>query len=148
MQSAIGRIQLTQMADWHKQRTANANDLYEVLAPYAGPDGFLRLPRPTCAGCAGSCTDKTGCEHAWYKFYAFVRPENLPAGMTRDTLIASLKAQGLLCFQGSCSEMYLEAAFQHTPFKPAERLPVARELGETSLMFMVHPGVHRVDIKL
>jgi dTDP-4-amino-4,6-dideoxygalactose transaminase len=148
MQSALGRFQLTQMGQWHRERTKNANELYEVLAPFAGPDGLLRLPRATCAGCDGSCGDGSGCEHAWYKFYAFVRPENLPQGWTRDSVIEALRKQGLPCMQGSCSELYLEQAFEGTGFAPAQPLPVARELGETSIMFMVHPGVHRVDITL
>jgi len=35
--------------------------------------------------------------------------------------------------------IYLEKAFEGNGLRPAERLPVARELGETSLMFLVHP---------
>ena len=31
-------------------------------------------------------------------------------------------------------------------WQPAERLPVARELGETSLMFLVHPGIGEAEI--
>jgi dTDP-4-amino-4,6-dideoxygalactose transaminase len=42
---------------------------------------------------------------------------------------------------GSCSEIYLERCFQEAGLAPAERLPVARELGETSLMFLVHPTI-------
>ena len=42
---------------------------------------------------------------------------------------------------GSCSEIYLEKCFQHAGHAPAERLPVARELGDTSLMFLVHPTI-------
>ena len=34
--------------------------------------------------------------------------------------------------------VYLEKAFENTSFRPKERLPVARELGETALMFLVH----------
>ena len=43
------------------------------------------------------------------------------------------------CFQGSCSEVYLEKAFDNSGFRPEKSLPVAKELGETSLMFLVHP---------
>jgi dTDP-4-amino-4,6-dideoxygalactose transaminase len=78
-------------------------------------------------------------EHAWYKFYAYVRPEALKAGWSRDRLIAEISARGVPCFSGSCSEIYLEKAFDQTDLRPRERLAVARELGETSLMFLVHP---------
>jgi dTDP-4-amino-4,6-dideoxygalactose transaminase len=51
------------------------------------------------------------------------------------------------CYQGSCSEVYLEKAFDNTGFRPKERLPVARELGETSLMFLVHPTLSDAEIE-
>lgn len=53
---------------------------------------------------------------------------------------------GVPCFSGSCSEVYLEKAFDRPGFRPAERLPVARELGETSLMFLVHPTLSDDDL--
>ncbi len=140
MQSAIGRIQLGRMDEWHKARTQNAAALTKALAPYSGPDGYIRVPQPRCEGCT-SCDPAVGCVHAYYKYYAFVRPENLPTGLTRDGIVESLNGQGVPCMQGSCSEMYLEKAFEGTGFAPPQILPTARELGETSLMFMVHPGL-------
>ena len=50
------------------------------------------------------------------------------------------------CYQGSCSEVYLEKAFDGTGWRPKERLPVAKELGETSLMFLVHPTLTESEI--
>ena len=50
------------------------------------------------------------------------------------------------CFVGSCSEVYLEKAFDTTGFRPKERLPVAKELGDTSLMFLVHPTLTNEEI--
>jgi dTDP-4-amino-4,6-dideoxygalactose transaminase len=75
--------------------------------------------------------------HAYYKYYAFVRPERLRPGWDRDRIMASVNAEGIPCFTGSCSEIYLEKAFEGQ--RPQQRLPVARMLGETSLMFLVHP---------
>ncbi len=150
MQSAIGRIQLRRMPDWHATRRKNVEWLIADLAAFAGDDGWLRLPQPPCPGCDGSCGDKTaekGCTHAWYRFYAFVRPENFPKGLDRDGLIANLNAQGLPCMQGSCSEIYLEKAFDGTSSRPAKSLPITRRLGQTSIMFFTHPGVVRVPIK-
>lgn len=148
MQSAFGRIQLKRMPAWHEARTQNARDIDAVLSPFAGTDGPLRLTSPTCAGCDGTCAAASQCKQAYYKFYAFVQPDNLPAEMTRDGLVEHFINQGLPCFQGSCSEMYLKRAFDGTDFAPQDRLPVAKELGETSLMFLVHPGVTRVDVGL
>ncbi len=148
MQAAIGRIQLRRMPEWHAARTANARDLAAGLVPYAGEDGLLRIPSPACDGCTSPCEAVQGCRHAYYKFYAFVRPENLPDGWTRDTVIEKLTAQRLPCMQGSCSEIYREKAFEHLSCVPEEPLKNAVELGETSLMFLVHPGVTKVDFEL
>jgi dTDP-4-amino-4,6-dideoxygalactose transaminase len=48
---------------------------------------------------------------------------------------------------GSCSEVYLEKAFDGSPCKPAQRLAVARELGEFSLMFLTHPSQSDEDVE-
>jgi len=82
-----------------------------------------------------------GLVHAWYKFYAFVQPEALAPGWSRDRILAEIAALGYPALSGSCSEIYLEKCFQDAGLAPAERLPVARQLGETSLMFLVHPTI-------
>ncbi len=84
--------------------------------------------------------------HAYYKYYAFVRPEHLNSDWNRDKIMAAIIAEGVPCYSGSCSEIYLEKAFDGTGFSPPERLPVAKELGETSLMFLVHPTLTDSDI--
>ena len=81
----------------------------------------------------------SGFEHAYYKFVVFVRPENLPGNQTRDGLIARFVGEGLPCFQGVCAEIYQEKSFRDAGFAPKSRLPVAKELGETCITFMVHP---------
>ena len=86
-------------------------------------------------------------EHAAYKCYVFVEPAQLADGWNRDRIMAEINALGVPCFSGSCSEVYLEKAFDDTGFRPAERLPVAKELGETSLMFLVHPTLTDVEIE-
>ena len=85
-------------------------------------------------------------EHAWYKCYVFVEPGRLKAGWSRDRIIREIVARGVPCYAGSCSEVYLEKAFDNTGFRPEKRLPVAKELGETSLMFLVHPTLTREEI--
>ena len=83
--------------------------------------------------------------HAFYKWYAYVRPENLAPGWTRDRILEQVGAAGVPCYQGSCSEVYLEKAFEGTGWRPRQRLPVARKLGETSLMLLVHPTLTASD---
>ncbi|MCK0097143.1 DegT/DnrJ/EryC1/StrS aminotransferase family protein [Yoonia sp. F2084L] len=138
MQAAIGRIQLARMPEWYSARAANADVISSALKPFCDENGPIRLPALGCAGCSG-CDAADGCVHAFYKYYAYVRPENLPAGWNRDRIVAEINAHGVPCFQGSCSEVYLEKAFDGTGWRPDPRLPIAKELGEASLMFLVHP---------
>ena len=145
MQAVIGRIQLRRIAEWTRQRQANAARLSKTLLPFVGEGGAVRLPSFGCASCPGHC-GAAGCEHAQYKFYAYVRPENLNTGWSRDRVIEAINAEGVPCYQGSCSEVYLEKAFDDTGWRPSHRLPVARELGETSLMFLVHPTLTEAEI--
>ena len=126
LQSAIGRIQLQRLPEWTAARTRNALLLAEALADCSA----VRVPLPP--------EDIT---HAWYKFYAFVKPEALADGWNRDRILSEIASLGYPALSGSCSEIYLEKCFQEAVLAPAERLPVARELGETSLMFLVHPTI-------
>ncbi|MEK7733219.1 MAG: DegT/DnrJ/EryC1/StrS family aminotransferase, partial [Planctomycetota bacterium] len=86
-------------------------------------------------------------EHAYYKYYVFVEPEALKADWSRDRIMTALMAEGIPCGSGSCSEIYLEKAFDQGALRPKERLPVAKQLGETSLMFMVHPTLSVDDME-
>ena len=123
-QAAIGRKQLEKLEGWVEKRRLNARRLIEKLTEIDA----LRVPFP------GS-----HIKHAYYKFYAFLDLTRLKSTWTRDRIIAEVGARGVPCFSGSCSEVYLERAFDDSDSRPAQRLPVARELGETSLMFLVHP---------
>ena len=144
MQAAIGRIQLHRMADWTTQRNAHADAIAAACRQYP----VVRVPRFACAGsaCDASCPTRSGCVHAYYKFYAYVRPERLAEGWTRDRIITEINHQDVPCYQGSCSEVYLEKAFDGTGWRPEQPLPVARQLGETSLMFLVHPTLTQAEI--
>jgi dTDP-4-amino-4,6-dideoxygalactose transaminase len=126
MQAAIGRIQLAKLPAWTAARRANAQTLADGFASLP----LLRVPTPSA---------EVG--HARYKFYAFVRPDELAVGWSRDRIMAELNERGVPCTVGSCSEVYKEKAFTDRGWGRAERLPVARALGETSLTFMVHPGL-------
>lgn len=94
-----------------------------------------------------ACIPNKEIEHAYYKYYVFVEPEALKSDWSRDRIITALMAEGIPCGSGSCSEIYLEKAFEGNGLRQAERLPVARKLGETSLMFMVHPTLSVDDME-
>lgn len=129
MQSAIGRMQLRKLLKWIHIRNRHA----AILTEYFSSMPALRVTFPP---------DDIG--HAYYKYYVFVRPDMLKNGWDRDRIMAGINAEGIPCFSGSCSEIYLEKAFEC--LRPAERFQVARELGETSLMFLVHPTLSSCDM--
>jgi dTDP-4-amino-4,6-dideoxygalactose transaminase len=89
----------------------------------------------------------SGCAHAHYKCYVYVKPESLKADWSRDRIVEAINAEGVPCFQGSCSEVYLEKAFDGTGWRAEPRLPVAKALGETSVMFLVHPTLTEAEIQ-
>jgi dTDP-4-amino-4,6-dideoxygalactose transaminase len=138
MQAAIGRIHLRRMSQWSNRRSANARALHEALLPFSGPSGPVRLV-PWLAPEDGV--------HAHYRFYCYVRPDNLGSGWSRDRIIREIEAAGVPALQGSCSEIYRERAFQDLDLAPPQRLPVAMELGETSIAFLVHPTLTSAEIE-
>ncbi|MBE9400352.1 DegT/DnrJ/EryC1/StrS aminotransferase family protein [Acinetobacter albensis] len=124
MQAVIGRIQLTQMPEWTKKRTENTEMILSA---------FEQSPYFTVHRHLGDYV------HACYKCYVQVNIEALPEGWSRDRIMQDINAAGVPCFSGSCSEVYLEHAFDGTHWRPEKRLENAQKLGETSLMFLVHP---------
>ena len=124
MQAVIGRLQLKKMPEWTAKRNANMARIQAIFenSPY------FTVPKPS-----------DDYVHAAYKCYVQVNTDALPTGWSRDRIMAEINALGVPCFSGSCSEVYLEKAFDHTPWRPETRLEHAKQLGETSLMFLVHP---------
>lgn len=131
MQSAIGRIQLTRMPQWTAIRRGHADRVWQAASLCPG----LRVP---------AIPDYI--EHAAYKCYVFVEPDQLNPGWNRDRIMTEINAQGVPCYSGSCSEVYLEKAFDNTGWRPKYSLPVAKELGENSLMFLCHPTLRKEEI--
>jgi dTDP-4-amino-4,6-dideoxygalactose transaminase len=143
MQAVLGRIQLARMTEWSAARKRNAEAIWAACAEFAA----LRVPQVRCASCPGGCAAAgAACEHAHYKCYVYVQPERLAPGWSRDRIIEAVNAEGVPCYQGSCSEVYLEKAFDGTGWRPEVRLPVAKELGETSVMFLVHPTLTQAEV--
>ena len=127
MQAAIGRIQLRRMEAWTVRRTEIAMRITSALQEFTAG---LSVPLPAPEH-----------QHAFYRLYAYVRDAGLNKDWTRDRIVAECTASGAPVFQGSCSEVYLEKAFERMTWRPKDRLPVARQLGETSLMFLTHPTI-------
>lgn len=135
MQAVIGSIQLKRMATWHEKRVRYTRQIWKTAAELP----WLRVP---AFGCNSDCELDGCCEHAAYKCYVFVEGNE----EDRDSILAKVNNAGVPCFTGSCSEVYLEKAFDGTGWRPKRRLPTAKLLGETSLMFLCHPTLTQAEI--
>ncbi len=124
IQAVIGRIQLKRMPEWKQKRNKNMD---RILSTFEGTPYFTVF-KPS-----------SDYVHAAYKCYVQVNVDKLPANWSRDRIMQVINEQGIPCYSGSCSEIYLEKAFDNTPWRPTVRLPNAKKLGENSLMFLVHP---------
>ena len=133
MQAVIGRIQLRKMTEWQATRQANAALIWNCAESLPA----LRVP-----------VLPADVRHAAYKCYVFIRPELLREEWSRDRILAEINSRGVPAFSGSCSEVYLEKAFDNTGWRPEVRLANAQLLGETSLMFLVHPTLTAAQIDL
>lgn len=128
VQSVLGRSMLARLPEMVAQRRKNA----AVLIKGLGAIPALRVPQAPPG-------------HSFYKLHVYLRPERLRAGWTRTRIQEAIIAEGVPCFHGSCGEIYREKAFD-AAFRPASPLPVAKELDETSLMFLVHPTLDAADM--
>lgn len=133
MQSAIGRIQTARMPQWHKTRVEYANKILSACKAF----NFIHVPEIP-----------SHIEHAFYKCYVFIKPEKLPKNVSRDAIIEAFNDINIPCYSGSCSEVYLEKAFDGQSYKPNKPLKNAKQLGETSLMFLVHPTLNENEVDL
>ena len=132
LQGVIGRIQLKRMSNWHSNRISNALKIWNTAKQCKG----LRVP---------SIPDYI--EHAAYKCYVFIKLEELKNGWGRDKVKKEINELGVPCYVGICPEVYLEKAFDNSGFRPKERLANAKELGQSSLMFLVHPTLTKNEIQ-
>ncbi|MDY6457663.1 DegT/DnrJ/EryC1/StrS family aminotransferase [Acinetobacter faecalis] len=132
MQAVIGRLQLVEMPEWTAKRNANMARIQSAFenSPY------FTVAKPS-----------TDYVHAAYKCYVQVNTDALPEAWSRDRIMAEINALAVPCFSGSCSEVYLEKAFDGTNWRPEKSLKNAKVLGETSLMFLVHPTLSEDSIQ-
>lgn len=131
VQAKVGRIQLSQLKKWNKIRNKNAKEIFNVSKKFEG----IITPVP-----------EHHINHAYYKVYIYIKESWLNKGWTRDKILIEMQKLGVPCGQGICSEVYLEKTFKSLHKEPIKRLPVAKKLGEVSLMFLVHPTLTKEEI--
>jgi len=124
MQAVIGRLQLKQMSEWTSKRNTNMARIQGVFEN----NPYFTIAKPSA-----------DYVHAAYKCYVQVNVDALPEVWSRDRIMAEMSSQAVPCFSGSCSEVYLEKAFDGSAWRPKQSLPNAKQLGASSLMFLVHP---------
>ncbi len=132
MQAAIGRIQLQKLPGWQRQRTENAHRIANTLRKYPS----IRIQDVSA-----------NIEHAYYRLYGFLQNDGLRDDWNRRRILDAIGEHGIPVYTGSCPEIYREKAFQDLGLAPPAPLPVAAELGETSLAFLVHPTMTDSDIE-
>jgi dTDP-4-amino-4,6-dideoxygalactose transaminase len=132
LSAAIGNVQLEKFESWSNARNNNAHIIADIIANTP----ILRTPMP-----------ENHIQHAWYRFYTFIRPENLADGWSRDRIIQEMSQKGFTIFSGSCSEIYREKLFTDRGLAPKQNLPIAKKLGDTSLAFLVDPTVEPEKMK-
>ena len=132
MQAVIGRLQLIEMPKWTAKRNANMERIQSAFENSL----YFTVAKPS-----------SDYVHAAYKCYVQVNVDALPEGWSRDRIMAEISELNVPCFSGSCSEVYLEKAFDGTNWRPEKSLENAKSLGETSLMFLVHPTLSEDSIQ-
>ena len=132
IQACIGRMQLKLLDNWNYLRAQNAKIISSELENLS----IIRIPKVP-----------REIRHAWYKFYGYLNLNSISSGWSRDRIILEINKVGFPCFSGSCSEIYLEKCFRQRGISPKQRLPIAKELGETSLMFLIDPTISNAKMK-
>ena len=132
IQAIIGRIQLRRLPEWSATRRRHAKRIWEAASALPG----LRVP-----------VIPDHVVHAAYKCYVFADFSKLRPDWARDRILTAMLARNVPCYTGSCPEIYRENAFDGTGFRPGSRLPCAQMLGETALMFLVHPTLRNDEIE-
>ena len=129
MQATLGLAQLERLPQWLERRRRHGQRMTEALRQHPA----LEVPLP-----------RDDEEPAYYRFYAFVRPQALREDWSRGRMMEAIAAEGVPCFVGSCGQVHREVAFaEHRPAAPLE---VAARLEQTSLAWLVHPTLEDSDI--
>ena len=131
IQAALGRVALRKLTGWINKR----RNLAAIFDRRFSLMNGLRVTVPS-----------PEFLHSYYQYYTFIRPDRLAHNWTRDRILDAITAEGVPCYSGTCSEIYLERAFPDN-WRPEFPLPNAKSAGETSLMFLVHPTLVENDVE-
>jgi dTDP-4-amino-4,6-dideoxygalactose transaminase len=138
MQAAIGRIQLKTLDSKLKIRNAIANLYLNELKDYYLKYHLLQKPDLKCKTCPFKKNEKkcNKCLHAFYRLNLFINKNKI----NQIELINQLNKNKINCSVGSCPEIYREKIFKKFKLYQKQRLPNAKLLGESSIMFPIDPG--------
>jgi dTDP-4-amino-4,6-dideoxygalactose transaminase len=128
VQAAIGLKQLSKLNAWISRRNVIAQKLVAALSQAS----FIKFP-------SVSHSDVT---HAYYRVYGLIdlkSQSDAENHSLRNEFVASLSEMGLPCFSGSCSEIYLEKAFES--YYDGQRMPNAKYYAERAFCLLAHPTI-------
>lgn len=126
LQASIGRIQLTKLSNWIEIRNRNS----KILDDYLKCLSVIRVPDVPQL-----------ITHARYRYYCYLKKDCMKSNWSRDLILSRIKELNLPAYSGSCSEIYLENSISKVGKVAYKNLPVAKELGENSIAFLVHPTI-------
>ena len=145
MQAAIGRTQLKNLDNQLKIRNAIANLYLNDLKDYYQKYHLLQKPDFKCQTCPFKQNEKkcNKCLHAFYRLNLFTNKNKIK----QIKLIEQFNKNKINCSVGSCPEIYREKIFKKLKLYLKQRLPNAKLLGESSIMFPIDPGRSKVKVK-
>jgi dTDP-4-amino-4,6-dideoxygalactose transaminase len=137
MQATLGRYQLKNLDQQLKKRNKIAYLYINGLKFFWTKYNLLNRPNFVCSTCPlknkinKQCNS---CMHAFYRLNFFVNQKKI----NQIKLITELNKKNIYCNVGSCPEIYREKIFQKLKAYPKKRLPNAKLLGNTSIMFPIN----------
>jgi len=145
MQAAIGREQLKSLPRQIKKRNAIANLYLNGLKEFYNKYDILKKPDFQCQTCPFKKNEQlcNQCTHSFYRLNLFINKKKIK----QTKLIQDLNENKISCGIGSCPEIYKEKIFRTLKIYPKKRLPNAKFLGETSIMFPINPNIALSKIK-
>ena len=137
LQAVIGREQLKSLDQQIKKRNLIASLYINKLKDYYQKYDILKKPEFKCYPFHKKQKIKKNNKyiHAFYRLNLFVNKNRI----NQKKLIEKLNKNKINCGVGSCPEIYREKIFKKFKFNPKKRLPNAKLLGETSIMFPINP---------
>jgi dTDP-4-amino-4,6-dideoxygalactose transaminase len=147
IQSALGRHQLKNLDKQIKKRNKIANLYLKGLKYFWLKTNLIQKPNFVCSSCPlkdNKFKNCNSCRHSFYRLNFFLNIKKI----NQIELIDKLSNANISCGVGACPEIYREKVFKKLKAYPKKRLPNAKILGETSLMFSINPYKSLTKIEL